>query len=71
MNKKVTKINKKKIKTRKTWTRSPAEQIRHKKRPEDEPFDENLYKGQKITEEDMIYWDREDEDLEEFERGLK
>jgi hypothetical protein len=51
--KKNMKINKRKIKTRKIWTRSPAEQIVPKKRPEDEKFDDSLYRGQKITEEEL------------------
>jgi hypothetical protein len=51
--KKNMKINKRKIKTRKIWKRSPAEQIVPKKRPEDEKFDGSLYRGQKITEEDF------------------
>ena len=59
------KINKKKIKTRKTWKRSPAEQIEPNKRVQDEPFDDSLYRGQKITEEDM------DDYTDDFERGIK
>jgi len=47
------KINKKKIKIRKIWKRSPSEQIVQKKRPEDEKFDGSLYRGQKITEDDL------------------
>jgi len=64
MNKRVTKINKKKIKPRKMWKRSPAEQIVQKKRPEDEPFNDSLYRGQKITEEDLENMD------DDFGRGF-
>jgi len=62
--KKNIKIRKRKIKTRKTWTRNPTEQIVPKKRPEDIPFNDSLYRGQKINEEDL-------EDLEDnFGRGF-
>jgi len=64
MNKKVLKINKKKIKTRKTWTRKPETQIEPNKRVQDEPFDDSLYRGQKITEEDM------DDYTDDFGRGF-
>jgi len=63
--KKRTKISKKKIKIRKTWTRNPETQIEQKKRIQDEPFDESLYRGQKITEEDL------DDYMDDFERGIK
>lgn len=43
----------KKIKARRSWTRSPVEQVVPKKRPKDEPFNDNLYRGMKITEEDL------------------
>lgn len=60
--KKRMKINKKKIKTRKTWTRNPALQIISNRKKEDE-----LKRGQKITEEDMDYYN----DDYDFERGIK
>lgn len=63
--KKRMKINKKKIKTRKTWTRNPNTQVELNKRVQDEPFDDSIYRGQKITEEDM------DDYTSDFERGIK
>ena len=60
MNKRVLKINKKKIKTRKTWIRNPNTQIEPNRKKEDE-----LKRGQKITEEDM------DDYTDDFERGIK
>jgi len=68
MNKRVLKINKKKIKTRKTWTRNPETQIEPNKRVQDEPFDDSLYRGQKITQDDFDIYD---DDMEELERGIK
>lgn len=68
MNKRVLKINKKKIKTRKTWTRNPETQIEPNKRIQDEPFDGSLYRGQKITQDDFDIYD---DDMEELERGIK
>jgi len=62
--KKNMKINKRKIKIRKIWKRSPAEQIVPKKRPEDEKFNDNLYRGQKITEEDFDMFE------DDFGRGF-
>jgi hypothetical protein len=59
--KKRMKINKKKIKIRKTWTRNPNTQIEPNRKKEDE-----LRRGQKITEEDMDYYN----DDYDFERGL-
>jgi hypothetical protein len=55
MNKRVLKINKKKIKIRKIWIRNPNTQIVPNKKKE--------------IEED-IYYDRDEESLEEFERGF-
>ena len=63
--KKRTKIKKTKIKIRKKWTRNPETQIEPKKRIQDEPFDDNLYRGQKITEDDL------DDYTDDFERGIK
>jgi len=63
--KKRTKIKKTKIKIRKKWTRNPDTQIEQKKRIQDEPFDDSLYRGQKITEEDL------DDYMDDFERGIK
>jgi hypothetical protein len=60
----------KRIKARRTWNINPAEKIKQKKRIVDEPFDENLYRGQKINEEDLN--DLEDYgEFKDFERGLK
>lgn len=57
---------KKRIKIRKTWGNiNPVERIVPKKRKEDIPFKDNIYKGLKITEEDFEYFD------DEFERGIK
>jgi hypothetical protein len=61
MNKKATKINKRKIKIRKTWTRNPKEQVTPNKKHEPEPFNGRGFNG--ITEEDLDYYD-------EFERGF-
>lgn len=69
MNKRVGKINKKKIKTRRTWNINPTEQIVPNKRVEDIKFNENILKGFNITEEDLDYID--DIINEEFERGIK
>ena len=45
---------KKRIKVRRSWTRSPIEQIvPNKRREEPLKFNDNLYRGQKITEEDL------------------
>jgi hypothetical protein len=63
--KKQFKINKKKVKVRKTWTRSPSEQIIPNKKKEDKPFNDSLYRGQKITEEDLENYN------DDFERGIK
>lgn len=63
MNKKQFKINKKKIKARRTWTRSPIEQVIPNKKKDD------LLKGQKITEDDLYMFDEGEYD--EFERGIK
>lgn len=68
MNKRVLKINKKKIKTRKTWTRNPNTQVEPNKRIQDEPFDDSLYRGQKISQDDFDIYD---DDMEELERGIK
>ena len=68
MNKKVGKINKKKIKTRRTWNINPTEQIVPNKRIEDKKFNDNILRGQNITEEDLDYID--DIINEEFERGF-
>ena len=62
--KKRMKIKKTKIKVRKTWTRNPETQIEPNKRVQDEPFDGSLYRGQKITEEDM------DDYTDDFGRGF-
>jgi hypothetical protein len=60
----------KRIKARRIWNINPAEKIKQKKRIMDEPFDENLYRGQKINEEDLN--DLEDYgEFKDFERGLK
>jgi hypothetical protein len=64
MNKRAIKINKRKIKPRRTWKRSPAEQIVPNKRQEDKPFNDSLYRGQNITEEDLENID------DDFERGF-
>lgn len=48
----------KKIKIRKDWGNvNPVERVVPKKRPEDEPFDASIYKGLKITEEDLDYFE--------------
>lgn len=58
------KIKKTKIKVRKTWTRNPETRIEPNKRVQDEPFDGSLYRGQKITEEDLENMD------DDFGRGF-
>jgi len=53
------KIKKKKIKTRKTWIRNPKTQVIPNRKKDE------LYRGQKITEDDM------DDYADDFERGIK
>jgi hypothetical protein len=52
------KIKKKKIKTRKTWTRNPRTQIEPNRKKDE------LYRGQKITEEDFDTYE------DDFGRGF-